>query len=88
MDSQFASPFLEATADQMYTYGLSTNAQIHALNIESNDDGMTFDVKIPSHTLSIETRLKGDFNVYNLLAAIAVLMSQKVPFDKISKTIE
>jgi UDP-N-acetylmuramoyl-L-alanyl-D-glutamate--2,6-diaminopimelate ligase len=88
IDSQYASSFLEATADQMYTYGLSPNAQIYAMNIESDDSGMWFDVKIPSHTLSIETRLKGDFNVYNLLASIAVLMSQKVPFDKIAKTIQ
>jgi len=88
MDSAHVTPFLEATADQMYTYGLSPSAQIRATNIEDNETGMRFDVKIPSNTLSIETRLKGEFNVYNLLAAIAVLMSQKVPFDKISKTIQ
>ena len=88
MDSAYATPFLEATADQMYTYGLAPNAQIRAMNIEHDDAGMRFEVKIPSNTLSVETRLKGEFNVYNLLAAIAVLMSQKVPFDKISKTIQ
>ncbi len=88
IDSPYASMFLETTADQMYTYGLSASAQIRAQNIESDDTGMRFEVKIPSNTLQIETRLKWDFNVYNLLAAFSVLMSLKVPFEKIAKTIQ
>ena len=88
MDSPYASTFLETTADQMYTYGFSASAQIRAQNIQSTDIGMEFDVKIPSNTLHIETRLQGEFNVYNLLAAISALMSQKIPFEKIARTIQ
>lgn len=43
---------------------------------------------MPSGTFAIETALMGKFNVSNILAAIGVLISQKVAITDIQKAIE
>ncbi|MCK9272461.1 UDP-N-acetylmuramoyl-L-alanyl-D-glutamate--2,6-diaminopimelate ligase [Candidatus Gracilibacteria bacterium] len=88
LDSPYSNVFLQAIADNIYTYGLSDGAQIKALNISYGQDETKFEIKLPSNTIKISTRLKGEFNIYNILAATCVLISQKIPLDAIAKTIE
>lgn len=89
IDSDYASMFLqETTPDVMYTYGMAPNAQIRSQNIQSLREGTQFEVKMPSNTLSIKTKLRGNFNVSNILAAISVLISQKIDIPTIVSAIE
>ena len=78
MDDAASSPFLQATVDTLYTFGNSPNAQIRAQKIETTERGMRFEVKMPSHSFAVTTDMFGNFNVSNILAAIWVLISQKV----------
>ncbi len=43
---------------------------------------------MPSNTVSMKTKLRGNFNVYNILAAVSVLVSQKVDIPTIVDAIE
>ncbi|MDD2486967.1 MAG: UDP-N-acetylmuramoyl-L-alanyl-D-glutamate--2,6-diaminopimelate ligase [Candidatus Gracilibacteria bacterium] len=88
LDDAYGELFLQAIADNIYTFGLGNNAHIKALNIAYGKDFTTFDIKMPSNTLSVKTRLKGEFNVYNILAAVCVLISQRIPVEGIVETIE
>ena len=47
---------------------------------------MSFDVRMASSKFHIDSKLQGEFNVMNILAATAVLISQKVPLEIITKT--
>lgn len=87
LDSAYAEKFLEPTADVVYTYGSPANAQIRALDVRTGKDGTSFTVKMPSSKFEMKTRLRGIFNVSNILAATAVLISQKVPLDSIVETV-
>lgn len=86
LDSPYCEKFLEPTADVVYTYGNAANAQIRAVDVEAGKTGTTFVVKMPSNRFSITTKLRGTFNVANILAATAVLISQKVQPDSIAET--
>ncbi|EKD66851.1 MAG: hypothetical protein ACD_49C00008G0015 [uncultured bacterium (gcode 4)] len=88
LDSSYSWMFLGAIADNIYTYWLSDSAQIKALNISYWQDTTNFEIKLPSNTIKISTHLKWEFNIYNILAATCVLISQKIPLDAIAKTIE
>lgn len=88
IDSLYASEFLNIVDDSKYTYWLSQTAQIKALNIAYWMDFTSFDIKMPWNTLKIKTKLKWEFNIYNILAAFCVLVSQKIPLESIISTIE
>jgi UDP-N-acetylmuramoyl-L-alanyl-D-glutamate--2,6-diaminopimelate ligase len=53
-------------------YGIETEAQIRAAELQLRADGTRFLLRLPHEELWIETRLVGRFNVSNCLAAVAV----------------
>lgn len=89
IDHEYASEFLskEIVTDNLYTTGFSSAAGVRAENISHTTDGTTFQVRIPSNVFSLKTQLFGDFNIANILSAVAVLMSQKVDIEKIQKIV-
>lgn len=87
MDDPYSKEFLEATVDTMFTFGNNLSAQIRPQNIVQDESGMKFQIKMPAHTLDISTSLIGDFNVFNILAAVGVLVSQKIPPEVIVESI-
>ena len=60
------------------------NRFLQAKHIKHTQSGARFEVLTESEHVVIESPLLGDFNVDNLLAAIAVLLSQNVSLDKIA----
>ena len=90
IDHEYASKFLskEIVTDVLYTTGFSQGANIRAENIIRGNEMTEFDVRIPSNTFHLRTKLFGDFNIANILSAVAVLMSQKVEIPQIQKIVE
>ncbi len=89
IDSDYASMFLsEPTPDTMYSYGMAANAQIRPQNIHYLKHGTEFEIKMPSNIVAIKTKLRGKFNVSNILAAVSVLISQKIDIPTIVAAIE
>jgi UDP-N-acetylmuramyl tripeptide synthase len=88
IDSEYASRFIskDIVVDAIHTYGISPRATIRAENIESKETGVSFDVRMASSKFHIESKLQGEFNIMNILAATAVLISQRVPLETITKT--
>jgi len=89
IDSDYASSFLskEVVVDSMYTIWMNPSSQVRAENIIHTREGTEFDVKIPSNSFHLKTKLQWDFNISNILCAVAVLMSQKVDIIKIQSLI-
>lgn len=88
LDSDYSSEFLNIIDDMKYTYWLNNAAQVVAKNMVFKKDFTEFDIKIPWDTYKAKTSLKWEFNISNILAAVCVLMSQKVPMQSIISTIE
>ncbi len=87
MESAYKDIFLAETYDSLYTYGLSYEANIRASNIVNTLDSMNFLVTMPGKNIDIKTQLRGNFNVYNILAAIWVFVSLWIERETIAKII-
>lgn len=86
-DSAYKDMFLNETYDALYTYWSDYKVDLKAENIKNNFDGTSFSLKIAGYDMDIKTRLRWDFNVYNLLAAIWVLLSLQIKPETIVKAI-
>ncbi|MBS9784411.1 UDP-N-acetylmuramoyl-L-alanyl-D-glutamate--2,6-diaminopimelate ligase [Candidatus Gracilibacteria bacterium] len=89
IDSPYADVFTskDVVFDNLYTVGLNEQASIRAENISSQMGKLEFDVAMPSERFHLSTSLYGEFNVYNILCAISVLISEHVSQDIIKKVV-
>ena len=89
IDSEYSDRFLskDIVVDNLYTVGFSPSAQIRAENVVTTDFATEFDVRIPSNQFHLTSRLPGNFNISNILCAVAVLMSQKIDVTTIQALI-
>ncbi|MGB4782529.1 MAG: UDP-N-acetylmuramyl-tripeptide synthetase [Candidatus Methylomirabilis sp.] len=56
----------------LVTYGLGSEANIRADDLDLSEEGSRFEVQTPSGRFPVEIRLPGRFNIYNALAAVSV----------------
>lgn len=70
----------------MHTFGFSQNASIRAEKVKADEFGISFDIRMPSNLFHIQSKMQGEFNAMNILAATAVLVSQKVDIQTIIQT--
>jgi UDP-N-acetylmuramoyl-L-alanyl-D-glutamate--2,6-diaminopimelate ligase len=69
MDDPFAQKVFQATPVEAWSYGLNQGARIRPYNLELSSRGMRFCIQTPQNSISIQSRLIGEHNVYNILAA-------------------
>jgi len=79
--------FRQIPAERHLAYGLEQPADITAGNIVYTPTATTFTAVTPDGEFAVQTALPGLFNVYNILAAIAVGVSQGVPFEAMQEGI-
>lgn len=89
IDSEYSDRFLskDIVVDNLYTVGFSPSAQIRAENVTNTELTTEFDVRIPSNVFHLTSRLPGNFNISNILCAVAILMSQKIDIANIQSLI-
>ncbi|MCT2534449.1 UDP-N-acetylmuramoyl-L-alanyl-D-glutamate--2,6-diaminopimelate ligase [Aquibacillus koreensis] len=68
----FWSPF------EVISYGLQTDADFTASNIQYKSDHTTFTLHSPEGEYDLKAPLLGEFNVYNILAAMASLFAKGI----------
>ena len=69
------------------TYGLGEGCQVRAEEIHASGQGLTARLITPLGDTRIQSRLIGDFNLYNILAAAAGALSVGIDLDHISSGI-
>lgn len=87
-ESEYKERFLGETYDNLHIYGNWEKSDLVAKNITADIDGMKFDVTYPGQTIRVETVLRWDFNVYNILAAIGVYISLGIKPDQINDMVK
>lgn len=87
MESAYKERFLAETYDSLYTYGYSYDANIRVEDVKQTRESMNFNVIMPGRNLRIKTQLRGNFNVYNILAAISVFSALGIERDLMPKII-
>ena len=62
----------EMTVEVQVTYGRASSADVHPVEVEAGARGVQLSVRTPRGLMRVYSPLLGEFNVYNILAAIAV----------------
>ncbi len=70
-----------AVKGRVMTYGVGRGADFEALDIRMFPDGTHFELAGPGLRCPVESRLIGEHNVENLLAALAAVSSLHVPLE-------
>lgn len=87
-DDPWSKKYESMTPYPIWTYGLKNDAHFRAENCGFNEGFTTFDMITPEGKFPVTMQLLGEFNVYNILAATAVLYSRGYPMEAIIEQIE
>jgi len=74
-DDNYGKALIGINKNKLFTYGIKNTSDISAFDINMSLNGTSFKVKTPSQVLEIETMLIGEYNIYNILAAISFAYS-------------
>jgi UDP-N-acetylmuramoyl-L-alanyl-D-glutamate--2,6-diaminopimelate ligase len=69
-------------------YGLTPSCDVTADRVTSSLEGLSCRIKTPKGDLSIRSKLAGDFNLYNILAAVSVGTAMEVPLETLREGVE
>ncbi len=88
IDDPASKKIIERTRAPVLRYGVEAPCDIRASDIRLCIDETSFKVDTPSGRFDVRTPLAGRYNVYNILAAIGMAVSQEIPEDAVLKGIE
>lgn len=80
--------FEEMPFDKKLNYSIIASSSLKAENIQTSLSGTTFSFNYLGKTYDIKTKLVGEFNVYNILSALSVVLQIGVNIDQVIESIE
>ncbi|MBW4840285.1 MAG: UDP-N-acetylmuramoyl-L-alanyl-D-glutamate--2,6-diaminopimelate ligase, partial [Paenibacillaceae bacterium] len=87
-DDPVSPLYARKTAAQVITYGIQNDADIRASEIQMKPDGTSLRVDTFQGWTHLDLKLLGMFNVYNVLAAIAVSLAERIPLQQVKQSLE
>jgi len=88
VDDDYGKRLKALTKSQILTYAIDGQADVKARNITYHLSGSRFEILFGNDSIRIHTRFIGRHNVYNILAAFAWGLSQKMYPERIRQGIE
>jgi UDP-N-acetylmuramoyl-L-alanyl-D-glutamate--2,6-diaminopimelate ligase len=85
IDDPMAEQFIDVIPDndRTLTYGIYKKADIQAVDIKDTVEHTIFNCITPAGAFEVKLKLKGQFSIYNSLAAISVAIAENVPISVI-----
>lgn len=77
--------FQSATKVPVWTYGYKQGADFQVVKAEISQEGTSISLKTPDGEKELKSSLVGDFNVYNILAAVSAVRSEGMSWEAIEK---
>jgi len=71
VSSQF---FIDAAQAKIVKYGIENSADVSAKNINMDGTGTSFTLVTPNGKIDVHAKLRGMFNLYNMLAAVSAVL--------------
>ena len=87
-DDEFGQKLINEIPQECITFGLKTDAKVNSKRWSSKLGGLSIDITTPVGDLQINSPLIGQFNVENILAAVAVGLAFNFDLKTIKKGIE
>ncbi|WP_419884058.1 UDP-N-acetylmuramoyl-L-alanyl-D-glutamate--2,6-diaminopimelate ligase [Peribacillus sp. B-H-3] len=86
-DDPSAPYFKRVTASEVISYGIETSSDVMAKDINMTAAGTEFTLLTSAGHQHIKTRMIGRFNIYNILAAAAAALAEKISLDTIAESV-
>lgn len=89
----YDDPYAKLMAEQipagceLLTYGLHPKADIHAVDMHTHQQGMSFNISTPWGLFCLQTVLIGQFNLYNILSVFTGLVCSGYKPDMVADVI-
>lgn len=87
-DDEHSTVIAKSTAQPIITYGVTNEADVRATNVKIDMTGTSFTLETMQGNIAVQSQLIGNFNVYNVLAAVSVALLLDVPLAVIKGAIE
>ncbi|MDS9997678.1 UDP-N-acetylmuramoyl-L-alanyl-D-glutamate--2,6-diaminopimelate ligase [Bacillus atrophaeus] len=87
-DDEASAYYEKVTAAHISTYGIKNDADVMAKHIKTTAQGTSFELVTNKGTKPITISLVGQFNVYNVLAAVATCIAAGIPFETVAEAVE
>lgn len=84
-DDETSEYFIRASFAPIWTYGYKEGADFQVLEAHISTRGNKIKLKTPEGVKSLTSHLVGDFNVYNVLAAISAVRAEGLTWEEIQK---
>jgi UDP-N-acetylmuramoyl-L-alanyl-D-glutamate--2,6-diaminopimelate ligase len=88
LDDPKGEKMVEGIDVPVIRYGLARACEITADRVTSSFEGLSCRVRTPKGDLSIRSKLIGEFNVHNILAAVSVGIGMEVPLETLKEGVE
>jgi UDP-N-acetylmuramoyl-L-alanyl-D-glutamate--2,6-diaminopimelate ligase len=76
LDDPYSLRIMKSTSGEVFTYSLSDkSAMVHHLSHFMDAKGMQVKIAVPSGELDVQTSLLGEYNIYNIMAAVTTALS-------------
>jgi len=75
-DDPFSQKIIDITGGEVFTYSVrDTDATVFYKEHQVDRNGMTVSLQIPAGPVTVSSPLVGEFNIYNIMAAVAIAIS-------------
>ena len=88
MDDSYSDRICSATTAKLITYGMSNNANLRPVQSEFGFQGIKAVLQYDKTTISVDSLLIGEYNLSNIMAAVAVGLSMEIPAEKIESALK
>lgn len=87
VDDEHCKGIIETSRAKVLTYAVKTQADVTAHEIKSSIRGSAFKVRTPKGSLDLKTALIGEYNIYNIMAAVSFAISEGIDFEYIQEAV-
>jgi len=88
VDDPTVEHFSNASKAKILKYGLDNNAEVTAKDVELSGEGTKFTLVTPKGEIAINAKLRGQFNLYNMLCGVAMCLPLGVDLETIKAGLE
>jgi len=88
IDDPSVDYFIRAARAKVITYGLTRSAAISASDVRFSGRGTDFILQTPQGNIEVHAKLRGQFNLYNMLSAVGVLQAEGLSLTEIKNGLE
>jgi UDP-N-acetylmuramoyl-L-alanyl-D-glutamate--2,6-diaminopimelate ligase len=88
IDDPYSQKIISKTKAKIFSFGMTSNATLHPIKIKYDINGMDVILSYKKEKISLKTNLIGEYNLYNIMAAVSVCINQGININDIENALK